>query len=157
MPSNCQVYDSLGSRGGCRVARDGGNLVDATCPLLLQTSLKLYGIYGHVVLTFGFEGWARSRSSPSASAQYISASLRYWRLWRSDFAPTVRRANSFALVRYFSICDCTAGLRPPFAKVNVQVQTSVPHSICILYQYTRPMIPAENWALHVILTYPAEN
>jgi hypothetical protein len=76
--------------------RDGDNLVDATCPLLLQTPLKLYGIYGHVVflLTFGFEGWARSRSSPSASAQYISASFRYWRLCLSDFAMSVRRANS---------------------------------------------------------------
>src|SRR5215831_18562658 len=84
-----------------RVARDGHNLVDATCPLLLQTSLKLYGIYGHVafLLTFGFEGWARSRSSPSASAQYISASFRYWRLCRCDFATSVRRANSFAFAR----------------------------------------------------------
>jgi len=41
----------------CRVARDGDDLVDATCPLLLLASLKLYGIYGHVVflLRFGFE------------------------------------------------------------------------------------------------------
>src|SRR5437899_2289975 len=31
---------------------------------------------------------------------------------------TVRRANSFALVRYFSICDCTAVLRPPFARLT---------------------------------------
>src|SRR5262249_24200450 len=86
----------------CRVSRDGDYLVDATCPLLLQTSLNLYGIYGHVVflLTFGFGGWARSRSSPSASAQYISASFRYWRPCRSDFVMSVSRANSFAFARY---------------------------------------------------------
>jgi Macro domain len=41
-------------------------------------------------------------------AQYISASFRYWRLCRSDFATTVRRANSFALARYTSTCDFTA-------------------------------------------------
>src|SRR5262245_4442621 len=84
-----------------RVGCDGENLLDATCPLLLQTSLKLYGIAGPVVslLTFIFEGWARSRSSPTASAQYISASFRYRRLSRSDFAMTVRRANSFAFAR----------------------------------------------------------
>jgi hypothetical protein len=60
-------------RGAC----DGENLLDATCPLLLQASVKLYGIGGHVVLLliFVFEGWARSGSSPSASAQYISASF----------------------------------------------------------------------------------
>src|SRR5947208_3697060 len=94
----------------CRVADAAENLVDAACPLLLQTSVKLYGIGGHVVLllTFAFEGLACSGSSPSASAQYISASFRYWRLCRSDFATTARRANSFALARYFSICDCTA-------------------------------------------------
>src|SRR5215831_7052161 len=33
------------SRVGC----DGENLVDASCPLLLQTSVKLYRISGHVV------------------------------------------------------------------------------------------------------------
>src|SRR6266446_1815606 len=94
----------------CRVANAAENMVDATCPLLLQTSVKLYGIGGHVVLllTCVFEGLACSGSSPSASAQYISANFRYWRLCRSDFATTVRRANSFALARYFSICDCTA-------------------------------------------------
>jgi hypothetical protein len=34
--------------------------------------MKLYGVSGHVVflLTFAFEGCARSGSSPSASAQY---------------------------------------------------------------------------------------
>src|SRR5262249_19370977 len=86
------------SRWG-RVGCEGENLLDATCPLLLQTSMKFYGVSGHVafLLTFVFEGWARSDSSPSASAQYISASFRYWRLCRSDFATTVRRANSFAL------------------------------------------------------------
>src|SRR2546428_14133471 len=84
-------------RGAC----DGENLLDATCPLLLQASVKLCGIGGHVVLllTFVFEGWARSGSSPSASAQYISASFRYWRQCRSGLATTVRRANSFALAR----------------------------------------------------------
>src|SRR5205823_2284443 len=83
----------------CRVANAAENLVDATCPLLLQTSVKLYGIGGHVVLllTCVFEGLVCLGSSPSASAQYISASFRYWRLCRSDFATTVRRANSFAL------------------------------------------------------------
>src|SRR6516225_1240831 len=88
------------SRRWC-VACDGEYLVDATCPLLLQTSLKLYGIDGHVVLvlTFVFEGWVRLGSSPSESAQYISASFRYWRLSRRDFATTVRRANSFAFAR----------------------------------------------------------
>src|SRR5215813_12299346 len=88
------------SRWG-RVGCEGENLLDATCPLLLQTSLKLYRIAGHVVslLMFVFKGWARSRSSPSASAQYISASFRYRRLSRNDFAMTVRRANSFAFAR----------------------------------------------------------
>jgi hypothetical protein len=40
--------------------------------------VKLYGINGHVglVVTLIFEGWARSGSSPSASAQYILASFR---------------------------------------------------------------------------------
>src|SRR5262249_47629805 len=90
-------WDLAAGRG----ARDGEYLLDATCPLLLQTSVKLYGIGGHVVLllTFVFEGWALSGSSPSASAQYISASFRYWRLCRCDFATSLRRANSFAFAR----------------------------------------------------------
>src|SRR5262249_19110587 len=81
--------------------RDRGNLLDATFPFLLQTSVKLYGIRGHVVflLTFVFEGGARSGSSPSASAQYISASFRHWRLCRRDFATAARRANFFAFAR----------------------------------------------------------
>src|SRR5215813_8474255 len=93
------VVGGISRRG--RGARDGEYLLDATCPLLLQTSVKLYGIGGHVVLlwTFVFEGWARSGSSPSASAQYISASFRYWRLCRSDFATAARRANFFAFAR----------------------------------------------------------
>jgi hypothetical protein len=37
-------------------------------------------------------------SSPSASAHYISASFWYWRLCRSDFAMSVRRANSSPLL-----------------------------------------------------------
>src|SRR5215831_16421365 len=88
------------SRWG-RVGCDGENLVDASCPLLLQTSMKLYRISGHVafLLTFVFEAWGRSDSSPSASAQYISASFRYWRLCRSDFATIMRRANSFPSAR----------------------------------------------------------
>src|SRR5215467_6898486 len=88
------------SRWG-RVGCDGENLVDASCPLLLQTSMKLHGINGHVVLllTFVFERWTRSDSSPSASAQYISASFRYWRLCRRDFATAARRANFFAFAR----------------------------------------------------------
>src|SRR5207248_8957207 len=91
----------IGVSRWCRVGDAAENLVDATCPLLLQTSVKLYGIGGHVVLllTCAFEGLACSGSSPSASAQYISASFRYWRLCRSDFATTVRRANSFDLAR----------------------------------------------------------
>src|SRR5262249_48387190 len=42
------------------VGCEGENLVDATCPLLLQTSMKLYGVSSHVVflLTFAFEGCA---------------------------------------------------------------------------------------------------
>src|SRR5215475_11059140 len=85
----------------CRVACDSENLVDASSPLLLQMSMKLYGIDGHVVLllTFVFERWTRSDSSPSASAQYISASFRYWRLCRRDFATAARRANFFAFAR----------------------------------------------------------
>src|SRR5262245_694007 len=57
--------------------------------------MKLYWVSGHVafLLTFVFEGWARSDSSPSASAQYISASFRYWRLCRSDFATIMRRGT----------------------------------------------------------------
>jgi hypothetical protein len=47
-------------------------------------------------------------SSPNASAQYISASFLYRRPSRSDFVTTVRRAYSFALARYSSICDLTA-------------------------------------------------
>src|SRR5262249_46654653 len=56
---------------------------------------------GHVVLplTFDFEGGACSGSSPNASAQYISASFRHWRLCRGDFATAARRANFFALAR----------------------------------------------------------
>ena len=85
----------------CRVARDRENLDDASSPLLLQTSMKLYGIDGHVVLflTFVFERWTRPDSSPSASAQYISASFRHWRLCRGDFATAARRANFFAFAR----------------------------------------------------------
>jgi hypothetical protein len=37
-------------RGAC----DGENLLDVTCPLLLQASVKLYGIGGHVVLLLTF-------------------------------------------------------------------------------------------------------
>jgi hypothetical protein len=81
--------------------RDRENLLDATFPFLLQTSVKLYGIRGHVVLllTFVFEGGACSGSSPNASAQYISASFRHWRLCRRDFATAARRANFFAFAR----------------------------------------------------------
>jgi hypothetical protein len=39
---------SLGRRGG-HFTRDRENLLDATFPFLLQTSVKLYGIRGHVV------------------------------------------------------------------------------------------------------------
>jgi hypothetical protein len=75
--------------------------LSTTCPLLVRTSMKLYRINCHVGLVsiLIFEDWARSGSSPSASAQYISASFRYRRPSRSDFAATVRRANSFALAR----------------------------------------------------------
>src|SRR5262249_41064962 len=91
----------VGGVGWWRGACDGENLLDATCPLLLQASVKLYGIGGHVVLllTFVVEGGARSGSSPSASAQYISASFRHWRLCRGDFATAARRANFSALAR----------------------------------------------------------
>jgi hypothetical protein len=41
------------SRWG-RGAGDDENLLDATCPLLLQASVKLYGIGGHVVLLLTF-------------------------------------------------------------------------------------------------------
>src|SRR6516164_7402779 len=79
-------WDLVVGRGAC----DGEYLLDTTCPLLLQTSVKLYGIGGHVMLllTFVFECRARSGSLASASAQNISASFRYWRLCRSDFATT---------------------------------------------------------------------
>src|SRR5262249_3175858 len=78
-PTQC-IWGRLGraikarSRRG---ARDGENLPYATCPLLLQASMKLYGIDGHVVLLFSFvfECWTWLGSSPSASAQYISASF----------------------------------------------------------------------------------
>jgi hypothetical protein len=85
----------------CRVACDSGIWSGASSPLLLQTSMKLYGIDAHVVLllTFVFERWTRSDSSPSASAQYISASFRHWRLCRGDFATAARRANFFAFAR----------------------------------------------------------
>jgi hypothetical protein len=98
-----QDLDRRGIRSKPRRLSNGRTIcgVDATCPLLLQTPLKLYGIYGHVVLplTFDFEGGARSGSSPIASAQYISASFRHWRLCRGDFATAARRANFFALAR----------------------------------------------------------
>jgi hypothetical protein len=80
-----------------------------------------------LLLTCVFEGLACSGSSPSASAQYISASFRYWRLCRSDFATTVRTLSPwldnslFATARHI--------LWPPRAKVNVQVQTSVPRCL----------------------------
>src|SRR5262249_6274782 len=67
------------------------------------------------------KGWARSDSSPSASAQYISASFRYWRLCRSAFATIMRLANSFAFARELSICDCRA-------ETNAQAQTYVPRT-----------------------------
>jgi hypothetical protein len=75
--------------------------LSTTGPPLLGTSLKVHGIDGHVGLASAraFEGWTCSDSWPSASAQYISASFRYRRPSRSDFAATVRRANSFALAR----------------------------------------------------------
>src|SRR5262249_16684316 len=81
--------------------RDRENLLDATFPFLLQTSVKLYGVRGHVVLllTFVFEGGACSGSSPSASAQYISASFRHWRLCRTDFATPPSPPDFFAFAR----------------------------------------------------------
>src|SRR5262245_64045377 len=62
--------------------------------------MKLYRISGHVafLLTFVFEAWGRSGSSPSASAQYISASFRYWRLCRSDFATAARLVEEHDIV-----------------------------------------------------------
>ena len=58
----------------CRAARDGDNLVDATCPLLLQTPLKLYGIYDHVVfllsvLKAGRDHVPRRAQAPNTSQQ----------------------------------------------------------------------------------------
>jgi hypothetical protein len=83
----------------CRVTWDGERLAYATRPFLLQASVKLEGIEGHVALVLTFVGEGRAGSSASASAQYISANFRCRRLSRSDFATAVRRANSFAFVR----------------------------------------------------------
>src|SRR6266404_8205661 len=56
-------------RGAC----DGETLVDATCPLLLQTSVKLYGIHGHVplLLTCVLKAW-RAQVLPRARAPNTS-------------------------------------------------------------------------------------
>src|SRR5262249_36592912 len=83
----------------CRLTWEGERPASATRLFLLQASVKLEGIEGHVapVLPSVCEG--RAGSSASASPQYISANLRSRRLSRSDFATAVRRANSFAFVR----------------------------------------------------------
>jgi hypothetical protein len=66
-----------------------------------------------------------SGSSPSASAQYMSANMRQYRASRRDFAMAARRANSPAFVRYFSICDCMRTLR---LQILRSLQFAVPAS-----------------------------
>src|SRR5215813_7027329 len=91
--AKCFLLAPLVNTAGC----PAGHPPDMAARRLAQH----YGIRAHFVLllTFVFEGGARSGSSPSASAQYISASFRHWRLCRRDFATTARRANFFAFAR----------------------------------------------------------
>jgi hypothetical protein len=72
-----------------------------------------------------FEGRASSGSSPSASAQYISASFRYCRLSRSDFA-TSELSGLGSIGLYSRLHSRGSGCH--LHKVNVQAQISVPRS-----------------------------
>ena len=80
--------------------------LSTTCPLLVRTSMKLYRINCHVGLVsiLIFEDWARSGSSPSASAQYISASFRYRR--PSHFRSCASKAPPRERVGSFPFDDC---------------------------------------------------
>jgi hypothetical protein len=88
--------------------------------------MKLYRASGHVVflLTFAFEGCARSGSSPSASAQYISASLAAMPKRFCNSRETSELFRLGSIILYF--CDCTAHTPATPSTVNVRVQTSVP-------------------------------
>src|SRR5262249_5265003 len=127
-------WDLAAGRG----ARDGEYLVDATCPLLLQTSVKLYGIGGHVVLlwTFVFEGWARSGSSPSASAQYISASFRYWRLCRSDFATAARLVEEHDIVYREALGSSEVAPQSPAAPTGAVWRRAIHADEVMLFRYS---------------------
>ena len=115
------------SRRWC-VACDGEYLVDATCPLLLQTSLKLYGIDGHVVLvlTFVFEDLGAVR--------FLAERERPIHLSKFPVLATVptRFCNDCETSELFRLCSISLYLRlhgrDSGSFVNAQVQTSVPRS-----------------------------
>src|SRR5262249_29935047 len=72
---------ALAMSNSCRLRRalTRGRRLSTNRPFLLRTSVKLQGISRHVglVFTIFFGDRAFSGSSPSASARYMSVSLRY--------------------------------------------------------------------------------
>src|SRR5262249_9981132 len=127
------------SRWG-RVGCDGENLVDASCPLLLQPSMKLYRISGHVafLLTFVFEGCATECERPIHLSQFsvlaalpkrffndhessglsgLGAILLDLRLDRRDYraGANLCSAHSSALIGRIEIPQCSDLVPPVFA------------------------------------------
>jgi hypothetical protein len=105
--------------------------LSTTCPLLVRTSMKLYRINCHVGLVsiLIFEDWARSGSSPSASAQYISASFRVPAAIAQRFCSDRETSELFRLGPII-LCLRLHGRHSGcgLAQVNVEVHPAVPGS-----------------------------
>jgi hypothetical protein len=81
------------------VACDAENVVDAMHPLLLQTSVKLDGIGGHVVLvlTFVLEGWRGCTADTTSAFAQVNAGATS--VPRSRFTMACHRNVKFQLWR----------------------------------------------------------
>src|SRR5262249_33538643 len=101
--------------------------VDASCPLLLQTSMKLYRISGHVVflltlsLRAGRDQTPRRVRAPNTS-QPVSGIGGVPKRFCNDH----ETSELFRLGSIILYCDCMA--EPPACSVNAQAQTCVPRT-----------------------------